>query len=67
MSTPDIALRLPRLAACRWAACPSSWPFVGALRGRCAHAFELTLVELAVLCVAVAALTRLLPRPAGAS
>ena len=28
-----------------------------------AHAFELSLVQLAVLCVAVSGLTRLLPRP----
>jgi EmrB/QacA subfamily drug resistance transporter len=41
--------------------------FFGALHAGFARAFELTLVQLAVLCVAVAALTRLLPRPAGAS
>jgi EmrB/QacA subfamily drug resistance transporter len=41
--------------------------FFGALNAGFAHAFELSLVQLAVLCVAVAALTRLLPRRAGAS
>jgi hypothetical protein len=41
--------------------------FFGALDGGFAHAFEVSLVQLAVLCVAVAALTRLLPRPAAAS
>jgi MFS family permease len=41
--------------------------FFGALDGGFAHAFEISLAELAVLCVAVAALTRLLPRPGGAS
>jgi hypothetical protein len=38
--------------------------FFGAAHSGFAHAFELSLVELAVLCVAVAGLTRLLPRPA---
>jgi EmrB/QacA subfamily drug resistance transporter len=41
--------------------------FFGALHGGFAHAFEISLVQLAVLCVAVAGLTRLLPPPAGAS
>ena len=41
--------------------------FFGALDRGFAHAFEVSLVELAVLCVAVAGLTRLLPRPAAAS
>ena len=41
--------------------------FFGALDHGFAHAFELSLVQLAVLCLAVAALTRLLPRPAAAS
>jgi MFS family permease len=36
--------------------------FFGALQGGFAHAFEISLVQLAVLCVAVAALTRMLPR-----
>jgi EmrB/QacA subfamily drug resistance transporter len=36
--------------------------FFGALHGGFAHAFEISLVQLAVLCVAVAALTRMLPR-----
>ena len=36
--------------------------FFGALDGGYAHAFELSLAQLAVLCVAVAGLTRLLPR-----
>jgi hypothetical protein len=35
--------------------------FFGALRGGYAHAFELAVAELAILLVAVAALTRLLP------
>jgi MFS family permease len=38
--------------------------FFGAARSGYARAFELSLVQLAVLCVAVAGLTRLLPRPA---
>jgi hypothetical protein len=37
--------------------------FFGALAGGAAHAMELSLVELACLLVAVAALTRLLPSP----
>ena len=41
--------------------------FFGALDRGFAHAFEVSLVELAVLCVAVAGLVRLLPRPAAAS
>jgi EmrB/QacA subfamily drug resistance transporter len=41
--------------------------FFGALDGGFAHAFEVSLAQLAVLCVAVAALTRLLPRPSAAS
>jgi hypothetical protein len=41
--------------------------FFGALQGGFAHAFELSLVQLAVLCVAVAGLTRLLPGPAAES
>jgi EmrB/QacA subfamily drug resistance transporter len=41
--------------------------FFGALDGGFAHAFEVSLVQLAALCLAVAALTRLLPRPAAAS
>lgn len=41
--------------------------FFGALDGGFARAFEISLAQLAVLCVAVAALTRLLPRPAGRS
>jgi len=41
--------------------------FFGALDHGFAHAFELSLAQLAALCVAVAALTRLLPRPAAAS
>jgi EmrB/QacA subfamily drug resistance transporter len=41
--------------------------FFGALDGGFAHAFEVSLVQLTVLCVAVAVLTRLLPRPAAAS
>jgi MFS family permease len=41
--------------------------FFGALDRGFATAFELSLAQLAVLCVAVAALTRLLPRPAAAS
>jgi EmrB/QacA subfamily drug resistance transporter len=36
--------------------------FFGALHAGFAHAFEVSLVQLAVLCAAVAALTRLLPR-----
>jgi MFS family permease len=39
--------------------------FFGAVGGGFAHAFEISLVELALLCASVAALTRLLPRPAG--
>jgi EmrB/QacA subfamily drug resistance transporter len=38
--------------------------FFGAARSGYDHAFALSLVQLAVLCVAVAGLTRLLPRPA---
>jgi EmrB/QacA subfamily drug resistance transporter len=38
--------------------------FFGALDGGVAHAFQLSLIQLALLCVAVAALTRLLPGPA---
>jgi len=38
--------------------------FFGALDGGYAHAFELSLAQLAVLCAAVVALTRLLPRRA---
>jgi Na+/melibiose symporter-like transporter len=38
--------------------------FFGAARSGYAHAFELSLVQLAVLCAAVAGLTRLLPRSA---
>jgi EmrB/QacA subfamily drug resistance transporter len=41
--------------------------FFGALDRGFAHAFALSLAQLAVLCVAVAALTRLLPRPGTAS
>jgi EmrB/QacA subfamily drug resistance transporter len=41
--------------------------FFGALDGGFAHAFEVSLVQLAALCLAVAGLTRLLPRPASAS
>ena len=41
--------------------------FFGALDGGFAHAFELSLAQLAVLCVAVAALTRLLPPRGGLS
>jgi hypothetical protein len=41
--------------------------FFGALDGGFAHAFEVSLAQLALLCVAVAALTRLLPRPSAAS
>ena len=41
--------------------------FFGALDHGFAQAFELSLVQLAALCVAVAGLTRLLPRPAAAS
>ena len=41
--------------------------FFGALDRGFAHAFELSLAQLAVLCVAVALLTRLLPRPAPGS
>jgi hypothetical protein len=41
--------------------------FFGALHGGFAHAFELSLAQLAVLCVAVAELTRLRPRPSAAS
>ena len=41
--------------------------FFGALDGGFAHTFEMSLVLLAVLCVAVAGLTRLLPRPTAAS
>jgi EmrB/QacA subfamily drug resistance transporter len=41
--------------------------FFGALHADFAHAFEVSLVQLAVLCVAVAGLTRLLPRPAAVS
>jgi EmrB/QacA subfamily drug resistance transporter len=41
--------------------------FFGALHGGFAHAFELSLLQIAVLCAAVAALTRLLPRSAGPS
>ena len=41
--------------------------FFGALDGGFAHAFELSLAQLAVLCVAVAGLTRLLPRRPAAS
>ena len=37
--------------------------FFGALDHGFAHAFEVSLAQLAVLCVAVAALTRLLPAP----
>jgi hypothetical protein len=36
--------------------------FFGALHAGFAHAFETSLAQLAVLCVAVAGLTRLLPR-----
>ena len=39
--------------------------FFGALHAGFAHAFEVSLVQLAVLCVAVAVLTRLLPRASG--
>jgi len=35
--------------------------FFGALDGGFPHAFELSLAQLAAVCVAVAALTRLLP------
>ena len=41
--------------------------FFGALDRGFAHAFALSLAQLAVLCVAVAALTRHLPRPGTAS
>ena len=41
--------------------------FFGALDHGFAHAFQVSLVQLAVLGVAVAALTRLLPRPTRAS
>jgi hypothetical protein len=41
--------------------------FFGALDGGFARAFEISLAQLAVLCVAVAALTRLRPRPARGS
>ena len=41
--------------------------FFGALGGGFAHAFEVSLVQLAVLCLAVAGLTRLLPRTAAVS
>jgi hypothetical protein len=41
--------------------------FFGARHGGFAHAFELSLLQVAVLCVAVGGLTRPLPRPAGAS
>jgi Na+/melibiose symporter-like transporter len=41
--------------------------FFGALDGGFAHAFEVSLVQLAALCLAVAGLTRLLPGPSAAS
>jgi predicted MFS family arabinose efflux permease len=41
--------------------------FFGSLDHGFARAFEVSLVQLAVLCAAVAVLTRLLPRPAAAS
>jgi hypothetical protein len=41
--------------------------FFGAVHAGFAHAFEVSLVQLAVLCVAVAGLTRLLPRGPAAS